>query len=76
MGRLGVMIDRDELPISQELKDAIERWCHDYEHSQFYLSPEERTIDFDVAAFNLRGEELARQLRLELPEWTVVHRPE
>lgn len=72
----GAMMNRDSLPIGQDLKDAIERWCLDYESSQFYLPPEERTVDFDVASFNARGEELAKQLSRELPGWTVVHFPE
>ncbi len=72
----GAMMDRDSLPIGQDLKDAIERWCLDYEKSQFYLSPDDRTVDFDVTSFNARGEELAKQLSRELPGWTVVHFPE
>lgn len=70
----GAGIDRDSLPISQDLKDGIERWCIDYEGSQFYQDTVDRTVDFDTAAFNARGEELATRLRTELPGWTVVHR--
>lgn len=70
----GAMMDRDSLPVGQDLKDAIAGWCHDYESSQFYRAPEERTTDFDVLSFNARGEELATRLRSELPGWTVTHR--
>jgi hypothetical protein len=72
----GAMMDRDSLPVSQELRDAIERWCIDYEASQFYRGRGDRTVDFDTASFNARGEALAIRLRDELPGWTVVHAPQ
>lgn len=72
----GAMMDRESLPISQDLKDAIGRWCIDYESSQFYLGPEDRTVTFDTVAFNARGQELARQLVRELPDWTVGYSPQ
>jgi len=72
----GAMMDRDALPVSQDLRDAIERWCIDYESSQFYRGRRDRTVDFDTASFNARGAELAGRLRSELPGWTVVHAPQ
>lgn len=72
----GAMMDRDDLPVSQSLKDDIAAWCRDYETSQFYLGADERTVVFDTASFNARGVELTNRLRSELPTWTVVHRPE
>lgn len=72
----GSMMDRDSLPISQALKDAISAWCGLYENSEFYLSPHERHAVFDVGTFNACGENLAALLRLELPDWTIEYRPE
>jgi len=72
----GAMMDRDSLPVSQDLRDAIERWCIDYEGSQFYRGRSDRTVDFDTASFNARGAALAVRLRVELPGWTVVHAPQ
>lgn len=74
--RRGSGIDLADLPISRSLRDAIAAWCADYETSEFYLEPAMRTVGFDVAGFNARGEELARQLSVELPGWLVTHRPQ
>lgn len=70
----GSGLDRDALPIPAELKKDIARWCLDYEESEFFLDPEDRTRPFDVASFDARGEDLASRLRAALPGWTVVHR--
>lgn len=72
----GSMMDRDDLPISDGLKADIGQWCLDYEKSQFYKAPEDRTVEFDTAAFNARGEDLARRLCVQLPGWTIGHRPQ
>ena len=72
----GAMADRDTLPIGSDLKAEIARWCADYEESQFYLDPGERSVDFDAEAFNSRGEAIAERLRDELPGWRVEHQPQ
>jgi hypothetical protein len=70
----GAGMDRDALPIPENLKEDIARWCLDYEESEFFLDPEDRARPFDAASFDARGEDLARRLRAALPCWTVVHR--
>ncbi len=70
----GAGMGLDALPIPAELKEDIARWCLDYEESEFFLDPGDRTHPFDVASFDARGEALAVRLRSALPGWTIVHR--
>jgi hypothetical protein len=72
----GGMMDLEELPISEQLAREIQKWCSWYEESQFYYSPEDRTVDFDTKAFNRQGVLLAVKLGKELPGWRVIFRPE
>jgi hypothetical protein len=72
----GSMMTLEELPISEQLLTDIHQWTIDYEASQFYLSPHERTRDFDTQAFNARGAQLAQRLSVELKSWRVEFRPE
>jgi DNA phosphorothioation-dependent restriction protein DptG len=72
----GSMMDRNSLPVSDGLKNLIASWCDWYEHSEFWKDPDERTGTFDTEAFNSRGVLLATLLKMELPDWTVEHRPE
>lgn len=71
----GAMIDRNTLPISKDLDGAIGSWCRDFEASELYLPAEDRTVPFDIEAFNERGARLAVWLSRELPNWTIVHQP-
>lgn len=69
----GLMMDSDDLPISNRIKEMIFRWMCWYEESQFFLPPEERTVDFDIQNFSKIGEQIAKEIKLELSDWTVVY---
>ena len=65
----GAMMLREDLPISPLLAARHERWCDRYESDDY-----ERDDDaFDVAEFAAEGLEIARAIKDELPDWTVVY---
>jgi hypothetical protein len=71
--RDGTMAEPDELPMSSHLRARIETWSGWYESNQSYLFPHERTIAFDYKSYSLEGLAIARAIKAELPDWTVVY---
>lgn len=71
----GTMMERDELPISAELQARHEQWCHWYEKSEGPSSKHgsEPSKTFDYAGFSKEGKEIARAIKMELPDWTVIY---
>lgn len=70
----GCAVDDQELPVSTELKQRLSVWCANYEKSEFYLPPEERRNgQFDLIAHGKEGRDIARAIKAELPDWTVVY---
>jgi hypothetical protein len=43
------------------------------EQSKNYLPPEERPASFDWKAFSLEGLLIAREIKSQLPDWTVIY---
>jgi hypothetical protein len=68
--RDGCMMSRDELPISAELRARHAKWCQWYESNNDY---EGEAITFDYWNFSIEGEEIARLIKDELPDWTVIY---
>ncbi|APG30475.1 Hypothetical protein GbCGDNIH3_1596 [Granulibacter bethesdensis] len=68
----GEMILLADLPISQDLTtrlQAWEDWADDFED---FLPPEERA-PFDLEGFTEAGLEIARALKAELPDYTILY---
>lgn len=68
------------LPVSVELRAAIERWSTDHEDLDRLLRGDylyaENSPDYPLQWMNARGAALADRLRAELgSEWTVDHLP-
>ncbi len=74
--RDGVMMSREDLPVTSGLRERHKAWCGRYEDSEFFVGPEQRTVAFDVDAFSAEGLEIARAVKAELPDWTVVYHDE
>lgn len=65
----GTMSYLDDLPVTQELRQRLRDWEGVYD-----LQDESTTsAPFDVAAFSQTGRELAREVKRQLPDWTVVY---
>ncbi|GBQ22906.1 hypothetical protein AA12717_1330 [Gluconacetobacter sacchari DSM 12717] len=65
----------EDLPITDALKarlEAWEKWAGDYED----FLPREKRAPFDLPGFTASGLEIARALKAELPDWTIVYRDE
>ena len=71
--RDGLMMSRRDLPVSRALRERHAEWCLWYEQSEFFFGPEQRTAVFDVEAFAAEGLAIARAVKAELPDWTVVY---
>jgi hypothetical protein len=59
------------LPLSNDLRERIVawNWWYDLEYDS-----EEQTMDMD--AFTVEGLEIARQVKRELPDWTIIYSDE
>jgi uncharacterized protein involved in propanediol utilization len=71
--RDGAMFSRSDLPVSAGLAARHAAWCAAYEASEFYMPEEEREKEFDLAAFAAEGLAIARAIKAELPDWTLVY---
>lgn len=70
----GAGISMDELPISREIKQRLLEWQEWFERDyENYLPPSQRTTNFDAAHFSRVGLEIAKAIKAELPDWTVVY---
>jgi hypothetical protein len=63
------MGDLDDLPVTPELRQRLRDWEEVFDRQD--ESPS--SAPFDAAAFSRTGRELAREVKRELPEWTVVY---
>jgi hypothetical protein len=69
--RQGKLCDLDGLPVSDGLKKRISAWMEWFDRG---ADPSDRnSIPFDVRVFSEQGLEIARDLKRELPDWTVVY---
>jgi hypothetical protein len=68
----GVMMMREDLPISPLLAARHERWCMLYE-SYDYDTPDDDPAMFDITGFAAEGLLIAKAIKAELPDWTVVY---
>jgi hypothetical protein len=67
----GVPLEHDEVPISLALRERLSAWCNRYELNEDYLPGAEGS--FDYAGFSADGLAIAKALKTELPDWTVVY---
>lgn len=67
----GVHWDDSDLPVSDELKARLRKWCDWYERNDDYLP--EPTTQFDYKAFSAAGLLIAKAIKAELPDWTVTY---
>jgi len=70
----GLCASAEELPISELLQARLAAWCawHDRD-CEDYLPVDKRTSEFPVAEFTSEGLAIARAIKAELPDWTVVY---
>ena len=68
-GADGTMIDLDDLPVTQELRQRLRDWEEVYDRQDLFAS----SPSYDVAAFSRTGRELAREVKRQLPDWTVIY---
>ncbi|AOW47946.1 hypothetical protein A4S02_13990 (plasmid) [Acetobacter ascendens] len=69
--RNGCPADPDELPITDTLRQRLLAWADRYNDYDF--PPNEESPPFDLEAFSEEGLTIARAIKAELPEWTVIY---
>lgn len=62
--RDGVMMSDTDLPISAALLERHRAWCVWFDNQD---------ESFDVAGFSAEGLALAKAIKIELPDWTVLY---
>jgi hypothetical protein len=67
---LGEGCAADELPVTPELVARIRAWQADYD-ARFDL--DEDVTSAEIGAFSAEGAQIARELKRQLPGWTVVY---
>ena len=65
----GTMGYLEDLPVTQELRQCLRDWVEVYDLQDEPTS----SAPFDVAAFSRAGRDLAREVKRQLPDWTVVY---
>jgi hypothetical protein len=61
----GAALDPDRLPLSPKLRARLARWCDRFQKSF------ETEIDLDT--FAAEGRAIARAIKAELPDWSIVY---
>lgn len=77
--RDGLCCCADDLSVSDALRDELRAWQHAYDNAWEETSrvpSGEWRKDFDLAAFAKWGLVLARRVKAELPDWTVIYHDE
>lgn len=70
--RDGVMLNREDVPISATLAKRHAAWCEWYETNLDQGTGDQKAV-FDLEGFAEEGLAIARSIKSELPEWTVVY---
>ncbi len=71
--RQGRAEDCDSLPVSEHLKEMIKGWQEWHEFSDDEMGNPDYQYFWDVKAFSVMGLCIARKVKTELPDWTVVY---
>ena len=69
----GTNLGPHNLPVSKELHERIRLWCEEYEKNDDWLPIDERSGVFDLRLFAANGLEIAKAIKEELPDWTVIY---
>lgn len=67
----GANADVDFVPMSAALRARLDAWCLWYEKNEDYLGTPDS--DFDYVSFCAEGLAVAKAIKAELPDWTVVY---
>lgn len=64
----------DEIPLTYFTKTRLSHWCGMFELNDDYMPEKERRKpEFPLEFFAMWGEILARQIKKELPDWTIIY---
>ncbi len=69
----GYNVALDDLPVDNELRKRIVSWTNEYEKCEDYLPADQRSRVFDVYGFTEEGLSIAKSIKTQLPDWTVIY---
>lgn len=70
----GENVDVDDYALSTSTIKALKEWCHLYEHNDDWKPFIDRKIPaFDIKSFSEKGLEIAKMVKLDLPQFKVVY---
>ena len=61
----GAPLDPALLPISEKLRVRLARWCNRFQQSF--------ETEIDLEAFAAEGRAIARAMKAEMPDWSIVY---
>lgn len=73
--RSGACCCADDLPISEKLRKRLVAWAERY-NDYDYMEQHQDDFPFDLISFAQDGLEIARAVKAELPDWTVIYHDE
>lgn len=68
----GQPIFLEDLPITDQLRTKLDEWIRLTDDFEYYLPKKERA-PFDLKGFTATGLTLAKELKAELPDWTILY---
>lgn len=62
----------EDLPITDQLRTKLDEWIRLTDDFEYYLPKKDRA-PFDLKGFTATGLTLAKELKAELPDWTILY---
>ncbi|MCK8637267.1 hypothetical protein CO583_07000 [Parasaccharibacter sp. TMW2.1882] len=62
----------EDLPITDQLRTRLDKWIRLTDDFEYYLPKKDRT-PFDLKGFAATGLTIAKDLKGELPDWTILY---
>lgn len=70
----GCNVDPEDYPLSEATKKLLDEWQQLYEENDDWKEPEQRkTPPFDIPSFAKQGLEVAKAVKRDLPDYTIVY---
>ena len=62
----------EDLPITDQLRTRLDKWIRLTDDFEYYLPKKDRAT-FDLKGFTATGLTIAKDLKTELPDWTILY---
>ncbi|HET8688534.1 MAG TPA: hypothetical protein VFM18_18125 [Methanosarcina sp.] len=69
----GVMMEASDLPVSKDLQEQIAEWVREYDLYNTSYRGEVSEDQFNLGWHSAQGIDIAKNIKRELPDWTVFY---